>query len=661
MRWRGVLFTLLVATCLLKASVAQSPRNGNGNGNSNGNNQNPKKVDSPSQRGTAKKELTEVADKGEGVLKSADPWAESFKLAEDELIVKLKPSTTKENKGKALGLDQGNTEKRVIKGRSGKGDLVLLKVKDEKGNKPSNRASLKAAADKIKANADVEYIEPNYFVNRTQLPTNDPSIGQLWGMLSAGGGANVAGAWARNYTSCDDVVIGVIDTGIQMEHPELRDLIWTNPGEIADDGIDNDGNAIDYYADMVDDVHWYDFYWYDNTIYDPEDGDEHATHVAGTIAATGNNGLGVSGVCQRGLKIISAKFLSAYGGYTFDAVYALTWLLDLKTRYNLNLVATSNSWGGGGYSYSLEEAIRAHRDAGILFIAAAGNDGVDTDALPEYGYPAAYTLENIISVGAINSDGAVASYSNYGAKSVDVFAPGTNILSTWPVDAYMAISGTSMATPHVTGAAALYAAAYRKLKGTWPTYTEIKAAILDTGVPSAAYAGKAVSGKRLNVDNLMAYLTGEFTPLPPPPIPAKRGMYARMTTWVYTWTDTSYYPYDVWFYCLVRVRAFDNTTNVAIPGFSVKGTWSISPDHNGYTDPWWLFPMTITGSAGSSTAAWTDSPDWLIARSTLQRWYPWRYGSTFPGTRCRFDLGDVMHPNYVLNRAQSNLVATAIY
>jgi subtilisin family serine protease len=198
-------------------------------------------------------------------------------------------------------------------------------------------------------------------------------------------------------------------------------------------------------------------------------------------------------------KLISAKFLGKQGGTTANAVKAVSYITDLKARQGLNIVATNNSWGGGGYSQALKDAIDAAGGQNILFIAAAGNDGANIDATPSY--PAGYDSANIISVAAIDKNGALASWSNYGATRVDIGAPGVGIVSTLPlaqkgaiVSGYGSYSGTSMATPHVTGAAALYASRHPGASAA-----EIKAAIIGSAIATPSLAGKTVTGGRLNV------------------------------------------------------------------------------------------------------------------------------------------------------------------
>ena len=342
----------------------------------------------------------------------------------------------------------------------------------------------------------VEYAEPNY-IYTSVATSNDPYVtdGSLWGMCSStatgGGVANQFGIgattmWQNGNIDCGDVYVGIIDEGFMFTHEDLVENAGTNPGEIPDDGLDNDGNG------YIDDVNGWDFWNDDNTVYDPVDGDEHGTHVAGTIGGVGGNGEGVAGVCWN-VKLLSAKFLGPFGGYTSDAIKAVDYITDLKKK-GLNIVATNNSWGGGGYSQALFDAIQRANDAGILFVAAAGNAGLDNDVTPHY--PSSYTNDNIIAVASITSTGGLSWFSNYGVTSVDIGAPGDEIWSTVP-GGYDLKSGTSMATPHVTGAAALYKAMYPAA-----TAAGIKAAILAGATPTTSLNGKVATGGRVNIAEL---------------------------------------------------------------------------------------------------------------------------------------------------------------
>ncbi len=385
----------------------------------------------------------------------------------------------------------------------GKGDLELVRI-------PLGLAVAAAARDLAEDSA-VEFAEPNW-VYRHQAVPNDPYFGNgsLWGMYgdAVGTPTNAFGsqaeeAWAANNIGNSSVHIGVIDEGVMRTHQDLSGNMWVNPGEVANNGIDDDGNG------FVDDVHGWDFNANNNSIYDgPQD--DHGTHVAGTIGAVGDNNKGVVGM-NWDVTLIPVKFLGPSGGTTANAIKAIDYLIDLKSRYSLNLVATNNSWGGGGVSTSLLAAINRGGDAGILFVAAAGNGGADgvgddNDLTPFY--PSNYECTNggtrgwdcVIAVAAIRNDGAKATFSNFGATTVDLGAPGQGIYSTVPSNgkkaAYASYSGTSMATPHVAGAAALYAASH---SGATPL--EIKNAILAAAQNTftASLNGKAATNGRLNV------------------------------------------------------------------------------------------------------------------------------------------------------------------
>ena len=414
------------------------------------------------------------------------------KYMPNELLVKFKEGTSQASKNKLInGISATVAEKILTK--------TMQRFNDKEGVLLLHTPlAVLEARNKMKS-LEVEYAEPNYIYQHDAV-SNDTyyASGQLWGVLGNGlspanqYGSQANEAWANNHTGSATVHVGVIDEGAMYTHTDLAGQIWTNPYDRAD-GIDNDGNG------YIDDIHGWDFDRNDNTTFDGSE-DDHGTHVSGTIGAKGGNGAGVVGV-NWNITIITAKFLGRRGGTTANAIKAVDYITDLKTRHGLLLPATNNSWGGGGFSQALKSAIDRANTANILFVAAAGNGGNDgvgdnNDATPNY--PASYTSANIISVASITSTGGKSSFSNYGATTVDIGAPGSSIISTVPAknlgSAYASYSGTSMATPHVTGGAALYAAS-----NPTASAAAIKLAILNSAVPTSSLSGKCVTGGRLNI------------------------------------------------------------------------------------------------------------------------------------------------------------------
>lgn len=413
------------------------------------------------------------------------------KFVDGELLIQFKEGASDDDKQKAFSKVKGQSIEKILTKameRAGKKEGVLLvKV---------NKNVLEAIAD-LQGASGVEFAEPNFIYTHDATSTDTYfTNGSLWGMYGATTtpanqyGSAAATAWAANHTGSSTVYVGIIDEGYMYTHEDLAANAGTNPGEIAGNGVDDDSNG------YVDDVNGWDFDGNNNSVFDGT-GDDHGTHVAGTIGGVGGNGKGVAGVNWT-VKMISGKFLGRNGGTTANAIKAVDYFTNLKAK-GVNIVATNNSWGGGGYSQGLFDAINRANTAGILFIAAAGNNGTDNDATASF--PSNYTLANVIAVAAISNTGGLASFSQYGATTVDLGAPGVGINSTLPVSSkgkvisgYGAYSGTSMATPHVTGAAALY-------KSTNPTATaaQIKAAILAAAVSTPSLAGKCVTGGRLNV------------------------------------------------------------------------------------------------------------------------------------------------------------------
>ncbi|MER2261557.1 MAG: S8 family serine peptidase [Psychrobacillus sp.] len=291
-------------------------------------------------------------------------------------------------------------------------------------------------------------VQPNYIYYSSEI-SNDPLAKYMWGLNNIGQpiygyvgkkdmDINIPEAWELiGNKELKEVVVAVIDTGTQINHPDLKDNIWINELEAqGKPGIDDDKNG------YIDDINGYDFYNNDESVFDSFDGDEHGTHVAGTIAAATNNQIGIAGIAPN-VKIMPLKFLGPEGGYSSDAIRAIEYAKDKGVRIS------NNSWGGNHEDSLLKTAIE---ESNMLFIAAAGNDGRNNDTSPHY--PSDYNSSNILSVAALNNQGNLASFSNYGTKNVDIAAPGEDILSTIPGD-YAFFSGTSMAAPHVTGISSL--------------------------------------------------------------------------------------------------------------------------------------------------------------------------------------------------------------
>ncbi|KPZ53638.1 S8 family serine peptidase [Pseudoalteromonas sp. P1-25] len=351
--------------------------------------------------------------------------------------------------------------------------------------------STKEAIARLKSHQAIEYVEPDYQVSIAGTP-DDPRFDELWGLNNEGqtGGTadadiDAVEAWDIS-TGSRDVVVGVIDTGIDYSHSDLASNMWVNSSEIPGDGIDNDGNG------FVDDVHGI------NAITntgDPMDDEGHGTHVSGTIGASGNNATGVVGVNHE-VSLVGCKFLDAAGnGSTSDAIKCIDYMVGLKNA-GVNLRVLNNSWGGGGYSQALADAIASSEAADLLFVAAAGNDTIDNDVNPHY--PSNYENASVLSVASTDQTDNISWFSHYGLTSVDMGAPGSAILSTTPGESYASYSGTSMATPHVAGAAALVLSINPELNTQ-----ELKELLMSSGDANAALQGVTVAGTRLNVNQAL--------------------------------------------------------------------------------------------------------------------------------------------------------------
>jgi subtilisin family serine protease len=361
--------------------------------------------------------------------------------------------------------------------------------------------SVEQAVEQAQADPRVEYAEPNYLYETNDTRPNDPRFGDEWGLMnpfsslsSSSTPADIGATRAWDITTgSDDLVVAVIDTGIDVAHEDLAPNIWTNPREIAGNGVDDDNNG------FVDDVHGWNFRDGSKDVFVDAGQDLHATHVAGTIGAVGNNNLGVVGVAWH-VKIMSLKFLggSKGTGSTGNAVKAIQYAIDQKNS-GVNVRVINSSWGGPGASQALRDKIQEAGDNGIVFVCSAGNDGNDNDgSSPDFPAAFAGSLSNVISVAAIDSLDTLADFSNYGHAATTVAAPGQSIWSTFPNNSYGQLSGTSMSSPHVTGVVALLLANEPQL-----TPSEVKQRIISTAEPTDALVSKINASGRVNAFNAL--------------------------------------------------------------------------------------------------------------------------------------------------------------
>lgn len=425
-----------------------------------------------------------------------------------EVLVKLKsqPPTQSQNsfaqRFGATVLERFDFPKEIY--QNFKGEMLHLKL-------PEGMTTAQALAA-MQQDPRVEYVMPNNVYTLDDPPAENASASaqgaaadapktpndlkpELWGLNNTGqkGGTPDADidapeAWAVTTGNPNGPLIAVIDTGVDYKHPDLVNNIWTNPGEIAGDGIDNDGNGV------IDDVHGYNAYAQTG---DPMDGHSHGTHCAGSIAAEGNNDQGVVGVNWRA-RIMPVKIFSDSGS-TNSAAIVRGILYATKNGARV----TSNSWGGGAADPAIRDAFA---NSPALHIMAAGNSGSNNDTRPHY--PSSYDLPNNIAVAASDRNDRLASFSCYGENSVDLAAPGVEIYSTIPGGGYANKSGTSMATPHVAGAAGL-------LLASDPTMSneEIKTRLLEGADKLESLQGKVATGARLNIAKA---ITMEYEPTEKP-------------------------------------------------------------------------------------------------------------------------------------------------
>lgn len=405
------------------------------------------------------------------------------KAAATGILAKLKePGNVAKKAAASQGLVQRGLRQKSDFAIRGVDGLMLLERETKRVEDAAmTNEELALKIKELKATGLYEYVEPDWIVTVQQVPTDSAfTNGSLWGLRNTGQSGGTAGvdvnavpAWALT-TGSPTVVVGVVDTGIRYTHQDLAGSMWTNPGEVAGNGIDDDSNG------YVDDVHGI------NGITgsgNPMDDNNHGSHCAGTIAATGNDAGQHVGVAYN-VKLMGLKFLSASGsGQTSDAIRCI----DYGVAKGAHIL--SNSWGGGPYSQALRDSIAAANAAGVLFVAAAGNSASNNDTTANY--PSNYDPANVVAVAAVDRTGALASFSSYGASTVDLGAPGVDILSSTATSntSYDWFDGTSMATPHVAGVAAL-------IKSRFPaaTATEIKTRLLASTRPLASLTARTVTG-----------------------------------------------------------------------------------------------------------------------------------------------------------------------
>ncbi len=378
----------------------------------------------------------------------------------------------------------------------GRGGWATFKTNDFVNEDMARRAA--AAVPGVKA------VEPNTIEQTARVP-NDPRLNEQYSLINTGQviplqgglpgtlGADIHAAQAWDTTiGSRDVIIAVIDTGVDYTHPDLERNIWVNPGEIAGDGIDNDGNG------FVDDVHGFDFGEQDA---DPMDREGHGTMCSGVIGAVGDNGQGISGVAWA-VQIMGLKIADAFGRLSTAAIIGAHDYATMMRQRGTNVVASNNSYGAfapafyenqaGGFADE-KSAIQRWIDAGGIFVAAAGNDGFDNDSTFTH-FPASYNIPGIIAVAASDNNDGLAGFSDYGARTVDLAAPGVNVLTTTIGGGYEYVDGTSFSSPTVAGAVALI-----KTIAPSASAVQVRQALIDSADQLPAFQGKTVSGGRLNV------------------------------------------------------------------------------------------------------------------------------------------------------------------
>jgi subtilisin family serine protease len=444
-----------------------------------------------SQQEANRERMSAVAPKGQANI------VEGAEFVPGEVLVRFRSdAAAKSAEAAPMSLRQAEDDGDVTFQRFAGSDIVLgLRLASV-----DPARTLEAVAE-IASRPDVLYAEPNYIWRAKRTP-NDPRY--VNGEMYALNRISAPVAWNTTVGN-RNVVVGVLDGGVDINHEDLRDNIWTNPGEVPNNNFDDDGNG------LIDDVNGWDFHHNDKTIFDGEDGDDHATHVAGTIGAEGDNNIGVSGVNWQ-VSIMSLKVLGPDGGSTASIIKGYNYARQMLQR-GVNIRVLNNSYGGPGNSLSALDAIRQLNTAGILFVVAAGNGGSDgsgDDNFTFREYPASYDVPNVLAVAATDSGDNIADFSNFSSRIVSMGAPGRSILSTVPPSmagvlgfpagtAYAFYGGTSMASPQVAGAAALVLAARPDI-----ALPHLRGVLAYSGDRIPALSNNTTTGRRLNVANAMA-------------------------------------------------------------------------------------------------------------------------------------------------------------
>lgn len=522
---------------------------------------------------------------GGGTLNSSTPPAppqlaipralvSTTEFVPNRVLVKVRPAVRAQGSGVA---PRDLSEAAAGKGLDIRRKRRFKKLQTEEIEIESGQ-SVEEAVDLLSQLPEVEYAEPDFILTKTETIPNDSFFGDLWAHKNTGQSGGTVGADIESTFAWDiqtgnpSIVISVIDTGVDYNHPDIAANMWRNPGEDGGiPGVDDDNNG------YVDDIFGI------NAITgsgDPLDDEGHGTHVAGIAAAVGNNNQGVVGVAFNS-RIMALKFLNESGtGTTSDAIECLEYAVEHGAK------VTNASWGGSAFSTSLFNAIQSARSNDHLFVAAAGNSGsnVDASGILKH-YPSGFNLDNIISVGASERFETIASFSNFGTISVDLFAPGRSIRSTIPNNNYAFFSGTSMASPHVAGVAALL---YSQL-GAGSSYSTIRNRILENVEVLPAYQGRCATDGRLNayyaLDPSASPTPGPTTPAPSPTNPPAPTPIADSVSLAAGWNLISFPTGQV--------------TSITLPTGVQNVFWIWNPASQSYQS---IAPTAANINAGSGTS-----------------------------------------------------------